>query len=170
MDKYELDGETYYFNNGKWLTSNYMSAPTAVLGKLNKLLADDSSEKSVEDVIKILDGAKQSDNTHLALKMAQDALNKATPSDLRLLLPRITSLYRKNDQPEEAIRFAKEYIDQYEKKVCSPALFTSLAAAYCDLGRIEDARKYANRARALSGNSSSVELMSVYRRIKMLEG
>ena len=37
MDTYMLDGEKYYYNNGKWLTSSFMSAPMAQVSRLNKM-------------------------------------------------------------------------------------------------------------------------------------
>ena len=49
-------------------------------------------------------------------------------------------------------------------------ILTSLAAAYCDIEKIEEARKYANKAKAISANNRSPELINVYARIKRLEG
>ncbi len=51
----------------------------------------------------------------------------------------------------------------------SPTLLTSIAAAYCDIGDVEEARRMANSARAMQGGNSSKELISVYARIKSLE-
>ena len=50
----------------------------------------------------------------------------------------------------------------------SPALLTSLSAAYCDVGNYEMARKCANKAYAIQGGSLnySNELSLVYKRIK----
>lgn len=170
MDKYELDGETYYFNNGKWLTSNYMSVPTAVVGKLNKLLTVDTSKKSVHELIKLLDGAKQGENNQYALKIANGALEIANISEIRQLLPRVTSLYRKNNQAQKAIDVAIEYINRYGDKVESSALYTSMAAAYCDIDNLDLARKCVNRAMALSAGNSSAELNNVFMRLRILEG
>lgn len=55
------------------------------------------------------------------------------------------------------------------EKVWSAALFTSIAAAYCDIDNYETARKFANLARSISGMESSPELISVYKRIKQSE-
>lgn len=171
METYTLDGEKYYYKNGKWLNSSYMTVPTSLVSKLNKLLtADvDITEKSIDELIEIIDGAKNGNNIQLALKAAECAIDKANETELRKLLPRTTSIFRQIGQSQKAIDTAERLIEKYGKAVWSPALFTSIAAAYCDLDQLETARKYANRARALSGANSSVELMSVYSRLKMLE-
>lgn len=169
MESYELDGQTYYFKNGKWLTSNYMTVPTSLLGRLNKMVLDNKTEKTVQELISLLDGAKLGYNIPLALNVSNDALKKATPKELKFLLPRVTSVYRKNNQAEKAIRVAQEYLNQYGTSVQSSVLFTSIAAAYCDLGEIEAARKTANKAMALDNGNCSAELISVFARIKRLE-
>lgn len=171
MESYEYNGEKYYFKKGKWLKSDYTVAPISVVNSLNKLLMEneDFETKTVDEIIKLLDGAKMSGNTGFALKLAEESLEKATLSEARALLPRITSLYRIKNRPERAVELGEHYIRVYESKIWSPSLFTSLAAAYCDLNKLEEARKYANRARAISGNNSTIELMSVYSRLKKLE-
>ncbi len=171
MDIYEFDGEKYYYRNGKWLDSHYMSVPTSIVSRLNQLLSEkeDITEKSFNELIELLDGAKTNDNTQLALKTAERALEIADDTEIRLLLPRLTSLYRKMGAPQKALDIAEKYLNELNKEVWSPALFTSMAAAYCDLDQVDISRKYANRAKALSGNESSPELISVYARIKNLE-
>ncbi len=171
MESYEYEGEKYYFKKGKWIKSDYTVAPISVVGSLNKLLMeqDDFEAKNVDEIIKILDGAKEPGNTGFALKMAEKAMEKATISEAKVLLPRITSLHRIKNRPEQALELGEHYLSVYERKIWSPALFTSLAAAYCDINELEKARKYANRARAISGKNSSVELMSLYERLKKLE-
>ena len=171
MESYEFNGEEYYFNKGKWLKSDYTVAPIGVINSLNMLLMEreEFETKTVDEIIQMLDGAKMSGNTGFALKIAEESMEKATLSEARALLPRITSLYRIKNRPERAVEVGEHYIRIYESKIWSPSLFTSLAAAYCDLNELEKARKYANRARAISGNNSSIELMSVYSRLKKLE-
>ena len=171
MDTYEYNGEKYFFKNGKWLTAEHTAAPRGVVNALNKLLLDNESieTKSVDELIKLLDGAKNSNNPNFALKMAEEAMDKASISEARLILPRLTSLYRMKGQPEKAIETSIHYLTIYENKITSPALFTSLAAAYCDINELERARYYANRAHAISKGNSSIELISVYARLKKLE-
>lgn len=57
----------------------------------------------------------------------------------------------------------------FSKRLRWQWLFTSIAAAYCDVVDYVTARQMANRARALSGGQSSVELINVYSRLKAVE-
>lgn len=171
MEEYYLDGEKYFFKNGKWLTSSYGVVPLAMASKLNKLkLRDDDFEsKSMEELLKIIDGARASENIQLASKILEVAIDKATVQEIRNLLPRLTSNYRRMGMPQIAIDVSKSYTDVHKKKVWSPALFTSLAAAYCYLDDFVTGRKFANLAKSISGTEASPELISVYKRIKEAE-
>ena len=172
MDKYILDGEEYIYSNGRWLTSNYTSAPVGLLGKLNKLLAskEDLETKSFADLMEIADGAKKSNNNSLASKALNTALKNADAKQIHSLLPRLTSLYRMNGQPEKAIDISCEYMEKYGNTITSPALFTSLAAAYCDIGNYKETKYYADRAYAMENGKCSGELAGVYGRLKKESG
>lgn len=175
MKKYVLEDKEYAYRNGKWFTSNNMTAPTSVVGKLNKLLIEDEDleTKTTEELKSIIDGSRSGENYSLAAKALEEGLRRAIVENnisvIRNFLPRLTSNYRKIGKPQMAIDISKEYIDRYQKQVWSSALFTSIAAAYCDLGDISTARKYANLARSLSAGINSPELINVYARIKSLE-
>lgn len=171
MESYYLEGEKYYYKNGKWFTSSMMAAPTGIVSKLNKLLVEDVdfSTQNMDELLKIIDGARGSENNYLASQALDAAIQKANPGELRKLLPRLTSNYRKVGRPQTAIDLAESYINNYGKHVESNALYTSLAAAYCDIDDFNIARKLANKARALSAGVSSPELISVYARIKKYE-
>lgn len=171
MEKYLLNGEEYTYRNGTWFDSRYTIAPLAIASKLNQLLINntDFEAMSVEELLKIIDGSRKSDNIQLAAQVLEVAIRKASVDEIRNLLPRLTSNYRKLGRPQAAIDISKAYTDEYKKKVWSPALFTSVAAAYCDIEDYEMARKYANLARRISGEEASVELISVYKRIKEAE-
>ena len=172
MKKVEYDGETYIYNNGKWLTSNYATAPLSIAGKLNaKLLSEENfEEKSVAELVEIIDNSRNDDNILLAAKLLEIAMDKGTLEEVRHLLPRLTSNYRKQGNSRKAIDTAKEYIDHHGKDIITAPLLTSVAAAYCDEEDYERARAFANRAYAMSGGNGSPELMGVYGRIKQLSG
>lgn len=171
MQVYYLDNEKYYYNNGKWMTRTFTEAPLAIVNRLNQLLVNetDLGSKSMEELISVIDGARKADNIQLAAKALEAALEIATVHETRNLLPRLTSNYRKLGQSQKAIDVCKSYTDRFNKAVWSPALFTSVAAAYCDVEDYETARKFANLARSLSGPESAPELISVYKRIKEAE-
>ena len=169
MDVYIMDGQKYYYDKGRWLTSSYMIAPTELTSRLNMLLIEkvDLSSKSMDELFKILDGAKHGYNTQYAVKVAEKALEKAEEvSEIKSLLPRLTSLYRQVGNPQKAIDIAKEYTDMFNRRVWSQALLTSIAAAYCDQEEYDTAKKFADIARSTYGGSISPELMSVYERLK----
>lgn len=168
MEKYTIDGEEYIYNNGKWLTSNYTSVPIGLLSKLNKLLTskEDLENKSFAELMEIADGAKKSNNNSLATKALNIALKGADAKQIHSLLPRLTSLYRLNGQPEKAIGISCEYMEKYGKTVMSSALFTSLAAAYCDIGDYRETKHYADRAYAMDNGKCSGELAGVYGRLR----
>ena len=168
MKKYNYDGETYLFQNGSWYTTSMMKAPLAVVSKLNKLLVDDEdlSGKSMDELLKMIDDSRKTDNYLLSAKALSEALKMAKPFEIRKLLPRYTSNLRKMGQSQKAINEASLYMQKYGRAAHSSALFTSIGAAYCDLGDYEMGKQYANQARSLSGGESSAELISLYARIK----
>ena len=169
MDVYELDGQKFYYDKGRWLTSSYMIAPTEITSRLNMLLIEkeDLSSKAVDELMKILDGAKHGYNTQYAVKVAEKAIENAEEvTEIRRLLPRLTSLYRQVGNPQKAIDVAKEYTDMFNQRVWSQALLTSIAAAYCDQEEYDTAKKFADIAYAAYAGNSSQELMGVFERIK----
>ena len=166
MEKYTLDGESYYYKNGKWLDSHFVSVPMSMMQKLNKLIldSDDYRMKSAEELMEIIDNSKGSENLQLAGRALEDALDKANSVEVRKILPRLTSFLRKMGDSQRAIQICKDYTAQYGKAVYSSPLFTSIAAAYCDIGDFTTAKKFADRAFAFDGKGSG-ELSSVYGRI-----
>lgn len=168
MEEFVLDDEKYYYRDGKWFTSSRTAAPLAVVSKLNKLLVEheDFETKTMDELLAMIDGARAVANNQLAAQALEEALRRASEDEIRLILPRLASNYRRVGRPRAAIDICKSYTDHYGKKVWSPALFTSIAAAYCDIDDYDTALNYANRARAISGQESGVELMNVYSRIK----
>lgn len=178
MEKYNYNGETYYYNDGRWMTSKFVTAPAGVLGALNALRMKDVdlSKLSVSELIAMTDGARMGDsNIHLAMQAIYTALDKANMSELRVLLPRGTSNYRKLGQSRKAIEFAENAIEKYGKSVYSPVLFTSLAAACADVAEndndaelLKRAKYYADRANGMSGGKASIELKSVYARLRVM--
>ena len=172
METYELDGELYYYIDGQWLTTAYMDAPADKIGRLNKLLLErveiKAKGKSVDELLSILDGAKKSGNTALAVKAGKWVLDAATKDEVSLLLPRIASTFRRLGRPQDAIDVTLENLDLCGKAVASPMLYTTLAAAYCDIGDVDLARHYADQASELFGGDSSPELIELYRRLHNL--
>ena len=51
-----MDGELFYYKNGKWLDSHFVAVPTTIMHKLNKLVldSDDFKMKSAEELLDII--------------------------------------------------------------------------------------------------------------------
>lgn len=167
MEKYLCEGKTYYYQNGKWFDSSYISVHQSMVSKLNKLLDKDKIvQQDFSEACKTIDRAKEEGNLTLALEMSNRLIVECRTWDIQLLLPRITSIYRAIGNPNKAIQVSDEYIEKYGKEVYSPMLFTSIAAAYCDLGDYVKAKEYADRANVMGKTSNESDLIVVYKRIK----
>ena len=118
MEAYYLEDEKYYYKNGKWFTDTMMAAPKGLVSRLNKLLVKDVdfTTKSVGELLTIIDGARVAENNSLAAQALEAAIRKARPSDLRKLLPRLTSNYRKSGRSQTAIDLAESYIEEYGRQ------------------------------------------------------
>ena len=57
-------------------------------------------------------------------------------------------------------------VGQYGGRLLSPALCTSVAAAYCDIKDYKKAKDCADKAYAMSGGKAAGELAAVYGRIR----
>ena len=171
MKEYYFNGEKYIFSNGVWLTPNHLAVPTALQGELNKSLLDtmDFSACSVSEILTIIDKSRaEKNNIQLAEKLLKIALSKANENEIRLVLPRATSNLRLLGQPSNAIKLSDDYLERFGKGIISPALFTSIGAAYCDLEDYEQARVYAGKAYGLGGKGNP-ELRELYQRLERLE-
>lgn len=96
-------------------------------------------------------------------EMACDA--DFTLSRLSYILPRISSCYRMARRPELAIKLFADASRRLGREIMTHELLTTAAAAYCDLGEYDNARKCCNRAYAKLDGRATDELSTVYRRI-----
>jgi hypothetical protein len=113
---------------------------------------------------------KDNDDLVCSKKIFEELLSKSNESNVvRSILPRYTSILRKTEKPEEAIKVYEDFYGSFGGSISSSALHTSLAGAYCDIGDYFEARKQANKANAMSSGNESIELQSVYARIKRME-
>ena len=108
MQKYELNGETYYYKNGKWLDSGFLAVPSELCRKLNKLKVDEISPQSVEDLFTYLYQSNEANNTQLKEKVITRILEKAeSDNSLRYVLPRLSSFYRQTGKSFKSIQYKK---------------------------------------------------------------
>ena len=171
MEKIVINNETYYINNGRVYDSSFLEAPKDITRAIWESWfagVDFSSmeESQLLEHIKKLKGAEYYTECLRVIEHGLQRFNKSAHY-YRTVFPMITSCYRSLNQPQKAIDFWMEN-KQLFSSCLSPALLTSLAAAYCDVGNYEMARKCANKAYAIQGGSLnySNELSLVYKRIK----
>ena len=168
MKEYTLDGEKYYFNGKRWIDSDGLAVPSFVAGRLNLFLINDDVMFSASDneLLQYAANIKEGENYSLAIRAMEILLDRGNADIVKSVLPRLTSCYRKVGRIEDAIGLAEGYIANRAAHVVTDALFTSLGAAYCDIGEYDKAKDYANRAYAMNGGIvSSVELSNLYERI-----
>lgn len=171
-EQYTLDGEIYYLINGRWVNSHFTSVSKEEMYKLNSLRVKNIDFNNIEtsELIKMAQEMKDNEDYIYSKRLFETLFEKCDEKEVvRSILSRYTSILRNLEQPQEAIDVAEKYISKYGKYVYSPALFTSLAGAYCDLGDPVEARIKANFANAMSGGNAGIELQSVYARIKAME-
>ena len=171
VEKILMDGIEYTLRNGVWY-QGYTRVSKSEMYKLNSLRSKsiDYDNMDLEELIDMAQSMKDSEDYLTSKKIFETLLEKRVePKVARLVLSRYTSVLRKLGKPQEAIDTAEIYLSVYGGAVKTPALFTSLAGAYCDIGDYFEARKKANVAMAMSGGKAGPELQSVYARIKSLE-
>ena len=171
-EQYTLNGEIYYLIRGRWVNSHFTSVSKEEMYKLNSLRVKDLNFDNIEpsELIKMAQEMKDSEDYIYSKRLFETLFEKCDEKEVvRSILSRYTSILRNLEQPKEAIEIAEKYISKYGNYVYTPALFTSLAGAYCDLGDPVEARKKANIANAMSGGNAGIELQSVYARIKAME-
>ena len=171
-ETYVMNGETYYLIKGKWYNSSFTSVSKEEMYDLNAMRVKNINfdDVSYTELINLAQEMKDSEDYIFSKKLIETRLERSSDRQvIRSILPRYTSILRNLEQPREAIDVAEQYMSLYSRAVFSPALFTSLAGAYCDIGDWMEARKKANVAMAMGNGNASVELQSVYARIKAME-
>ena len=161
------NGQTYRRVKGKWVDKNGMVV-SHLQKTLDNLFAKQQAmdNMTAEELIAEGDKYKEGKTSHLAIKYYEAALKSGTINTHRFVLPKLTSCYREQGRPKKAIELYEQAKALYGEKSMSHPLCTSVAAAYCDIGDYEDAKKCADKAFAMNGGKASGELTSVYGRIK----
>ena len=166
----EIDGEIYRKINGKWVDSLYLVPALDALQKIVRASCDfESLEKysndELEEFIKEFKSYQlYSEGARVVDVLYARYCEKRDLDKIRWILPVSTSIYRSMGSSQLSIDFYKQAITQHGSYVNSPALLTSVAAACCDVGNYEAAKKLCDRAYATGGYS--IELSGVYERIK----
>ena len=174
--KREYNGKTYYRNNSKWVDKDCFVVPVYLQNILNTLTYNENNayDMSYEEAKREGDKCKKSETYPLAVKYYECALKKADSfKRVSVVLPRITSCYRKINQPQKVIELLSDMKAQYGEAIINEALLTSVAAAYCDLGEPENAIRCCKWAYKVLKNKKgefSGELSLVFERAQKMLG
>lgn len=176
MEQFEYEGEIYYFNKGQFYDDKFMSVEKSIADKLAEVYFSDVDYKtlSAEKLLEYIKQVKDAGQVLPAKNACVYGLQRYE-SDVNFVstaLPMLTSVLRQTGSPRQAVDAAKKYISIFGMKAASVPFYTSVAAAYCDLGDYASAKKFADRAYSMQGGGKgyATELSLVYRRIKTETG
>lgn len=170
MEKFEFEGNIYIYHNNQYYDEHFIALCKNDLLKVMAARAEKINYKlfSESELLDLIKNYKKNELYEIAKKISEYGMEKYYYNDkfIRSVLPIFTSCCRKLNMPNEAIRKSNLYL---KASTCSPALNTSLAAAYCDIGDYNNAKKHAGLAYAKLANlpyNEKIEIANVYARIK----
>ena len=172
MEKFEYEDEIYYFSKGQFYDDKFMAVEKLIADKLALFYFSkmDYRTMSADDLLIYIKQLKDAQQPLQAKNICAYGLDnfKYNVDFVRILLTMLLSLHRQTGSPQETVDTANKYLNIYGQKIASPAFYTSLAAAYCDLRDYANAKRYADRAYAMQGGGQgySNEVSLVYKRIK----
>ena len=168
MDILEYKGNIYRRYSAKWCDDRNLIVHEMLQKELNNEYAKtlDISEWDVRSLITEGDKYKASATYILAIRFYEEACKKCGRTDITYILPRISSCYRKAHQPSKAIALFSFAKQKFGANIMTEPLLTTVAAAYCDLGEYEKAKKCCNIAYTNNAGMVSNELRMVYKRIE----
>lgn len=172
MDRLEYNGEVYTRTQSKWTDSRHVVVHQSLQKELNKLFMEsiDYLSYSVEELIEEGDKFKDSDSYADAVNFYEHAINKGGLEVIKMVLPRISSCYRKCNMPRKTIELFTRVKREYGTEFITPVLLTSVAAAYCDIKEYENALRCCKWAYSRFGGRADESLRLVYARISSESG
>ena len=162
------DGVEYHKVRDKWVDANCVMAPKGIQNELDflQLKQMNLDDYNVYQLMKLGDEFKNGSSIGFAIKCYNKALEKSDKYETSRILPRLTSCLRKQGKADEAVKVYSQMKAKWGADLFGYVALTSIAAAYCDLGEYEDAKKCCNKAYALEDGHCSGELASVFGRIR----
>jgi tetratricopeptide (TPR) repeat protein len=159
----ELDGKEFIWNGERWFDkSTFIIPPHDIINTLNlRLMPDlekeDSTVNSIKELLERSVKAKSAGQYTRSEKLTRRVLS-IDPENLGALAI-LSSCLRLTGKPESALQETEGF-----KTANYTPLITSRAAALCDLGRWEEAKKTIGRSLAIRKNN--LEAFTVVNRIK----
>ena len=166
--KITLDGREYKWDWKKWIDlESYMIPSLEIINKLDNLLNNQpdlmeyfTGISNVYELNKIASDLKDSNNYVLSRRVIDIILTIYPHNSYTLAI--LCSLLRKQGKPREAIDLTNSYENS------NAALFTSRAAAFCDLDEWQQAKKEVGKALAMTSNyKDKQEAFNVVARIRI---
>lgn len=168
MKQIHYNGKMYHFDGKYFFDEFFIILSGEELNNVSRAYFNTIQYETLnsEDLFKTIKQMKSCGLYYETKKAIEFAIDKKS-NDTQLLygiLPIYTSCCREAHQPKDAIIFAEKFLP-----ICggSSATYTSLAAAYCDIGDYENAKKCARRAYAKQGGGQgyNTEVSLVFKRI-----
>ena len=158
-----LNGKKYLWNWKMWVDlKTYLEPPLEIINQLNLELNKKDlnlSNFKLHELNKMASYFKENGNFILSRKIINYALKEYPQNAATLSV--LCSLLRAQNKPSEAIGATKEF------DLSNPALFTSRAAAFCDLKKWAKAKNEIARALAIiKDDKDKAEAFNVVLRIK----
>ena len=160
--------QIFYIQNGKVYDSTFCEASSGIANQViaSKISSVDYTSFTENELYNFIIELQNGEQYGQCLQVMYYGIAKFDSRDFAFkVYPKIASCLRKQKKPEEVIEFYN-INKQKISSLNSTAFFTSLAAAYCDLGFYENALKCAKRAYAISKGVVGIELQFVFERIK----
>ena len=171
MVEFEFEGRIYVLDNRNQWTLNHEIVHQGLQRILNRAYEQTHplNDAYIEGIMQRADEMLNTEDYMSATPLYERALTNenATIGYINYILPRLSSCYRKLNMPNRSIVLLENYRNDF--RFLSPALLTSVGAAYMDLNNPEKAREMANWAYALSHGRASMELHNLYSRINAAE-
>lgn len=157
------EGRTYTWSGTCWLDSDSIAVPAVVESALNALYeqdmsAADASEGDIDVLLERARHARRANQLQRAERLTRRVLEGSPghPGALAILC----AILRRRGRPKQALEETES-----ASHASYPPLIVSRAAAQCDLGRWEEAKRTISRALAIGGGG---EAFAVVRRIKSI--
>lgn len=153
--RFDLDGQTYIWTGRDWYKATTQMKPERVVrDKLDALLA--AQELSVDEKLARAKTARSEQKLLQAERLVREVLQAHPQHHGAAAI--LSGVLRDLELPDEALLVTAPFVgDSYA------AIFTTRAAALCDLARWEEAKREVARALAIGGDQ---EAFAVVLRIK----
>ncbi|MBR1925483.1 MAG: hypothetical protein IJ837_01345 [Clostridia bacterium] len=169
MEKIEFEGEIYYFLNNTFVDQTFCRVSDELSKKLanNYFKKDDYLALNKDELLEYVKKMKEAEQFSACRDACLYGLKNYENDEefIKKILPIITSVYRALKQPSLAISVAQNYTDLY--KCDSAPLWTSVSAAFCDVGDYNSCLKFIKLAikKQRQTKTPSPELAEVLKRV-----